>query len=84
MPIGLFGRIGYENIKFNRGSSADDIEKYPMRIGVLFNLKNKEKDKPVVTIQAFLDRTDLNLDPTSDPDNDLRFGLGIGLPINIK
>ncbi|SIS71002.1 hypothetical protein SAMN05421766_103532 [Zobellia uliginosa] len=83
VPVGLFGKIGYENIRFNRGSTLDNIEMYPMRLGVLFSLKNKEKDKPLLTIQTFLDRTDLNLDP-SQPDNDLRFGIGIGLPINIK
>ncbi|PZW39033.1 hypothetical protein LX95_02173 [Mesonia algae] len=54
-----------------------------MRLGILFNLKNKEKDKPLVTIQTFLDRADLSLSPNGK-DNDLRFGLGIGLPINLK
>lgn len=83
VPVGVFGRIGYENIRFNRGSTLDNIEMYPMRLGLLFSLKNKEKDKPILTIQTFVDRTDLNLDP-SQPDNDLRFGIGIGLPINIR
>lgn len=83
IPMGLFGRVGYENVKFNKGSLLDNIEKYPMRLGLLFSIKNKEKNKPVVTIQTFLDRTDLNLSPNGD-DKDLRFGLGIGLPINIK
>lgn len=83
VPVGIFGRIGYENIRFNRGSTLDNKEMYPMRLGLLFSLKNKEKDKPILTIQTFIDRTDLNLDP-SQPDNDLRFGIGVGLPINIR
>lgn len=83
VPIGLFGNIRYENIRFKSGSTLDNIEKYPMRLGLLFSLKNKEKNKPLLTIQTFLDRTDLNLDP-SQPDNDLRFGIGVGLPINIR
>ena len=83
LPIGMFGRIGYENVKFNNGSLLDNIEKYPLRLGLLFSIKNKENNKPVVTIQTFLDRTDLNLSPNGE-DKDLRFGLGIGLPINIK
>lgn len=83
-PIGLFGRIGYENVTFNRISTAQDEERYPMRLGALLNLKNKKKDKTIIVVQAFLDRTDLKLHPTRDPDNDLRFGLGIGLPINLR
>jgi len=47
-----------------------------MRLGDLFSLKNKENKKPLVTIQIFLDRTDLNLD-SSGSDNDLGFGLGV-------
>lgn len=83
IPIGLFGIISYEYINFSRLKDVKDKELSPMRLGILFNLKNKEKDKPLVTIQTFLDRTDLSLSPNGR-DNDLRFGLGIGLPINIK
>jgi|GEM_PF-2160951 len=83
IPIGLFGIISYEYINFSRLKDVKDKELSPMRLGILFNLKNKEKDKPLVTIQTFLDRTDLSLSPNGT-DNDLRFGLGIGLPINIK
>ena len=81
--IGIFTRIGYEKINFIDSSDIDDISQIPMRAGILFNLKNKEKDKPIITIQAFLDRTNLKLD-SSEPDNDLRFGIGVGLPINIR
>ncbi|WP_340156299.1 hypothetical protein, partial [uncultured Winogradskyella sp.] len=80
-PIGFFSIIGYNNIRFNRLSELDNIERYPMRLGLLFSLVNKEKNKPAVTVQAFIDRTDLNLSPNGN-DNDLRFGIGIGLPIN--
>ena len=80
-PIGLFGSIGYEKISFNRGSSIEDKELYPMRVGLLFSLVNKDSKKPNITVQAFIDRTDLNLNPNGE-DNDLRFGLGIGLPVN--
>jgi len=83
IPVGLFGIVSYEYINFSRLKDVKNKELSPMRLGILFNLKNKEKDKPLITIQAFLDRTDLSLSPNGR-DNDLRFGLGIGLPINIK
>lgn len=83
VPIGFFGIIKYENITFNRTSDIKDKELYPMRLGLLFNLTNKDKKKPLVTIQAFIDRTDLNLKP-SGSNGDLRFGIGVGLPINLK
>ena len=83
IPIGLFGQINYNKIRFNRESDLKDKEIYPMRIGLLFSLKNKIKNKPLITIQAFIDRTDLNLKPTK-PDSDLRFGLGIGVPLNFN
>lgn len=80
-PIGIFGSIGYEKISFNRGSPIEDKELYPMRLGVLFSLVNKDTKKPNITVQAFIDRSDLNLSPNGN-DNDLRFGLGVGLPVN--
>ena len=80
IPIGVFGSISYEFINFSSSTKVDDIEISPMRLGILFDLKNKEKDKPAVTIQAFIDRTDLNKSPTGD-NGDLRFGLGVGLPV---
>jgi hypothetical protein len=83
VPIGFFAKIGYKNISFNKISNLKDKELYPMRLGLLFNLKNKKKDSPVITLQTFIDRTDLNLSPNGQ-DQDLRFGLGVGLPINIK
>ncbi|MDY2586783.1 hypothetical protein [Winogradskyella aquimaris] len=81
LPIGLFGIISYEKIDFSSRSSAKDKEMYPLRLGLLFSLVNKDSKKPNITIQTFLDRTDLNLSPNGK-DKDLRFGLGIGLPIN--
>lgn len=81
--VGLFGKIGYQNIKFNRESLLKDVALYPMRLGVLFNVTGKNKSEPIVTIQTFIDRTNLNLDPNGE-DKDLRFGIGIGLPINIR
>lgn len=83
LPVGLFGYVGYQYINFSRLKDVEDKEISPMRFGLLFNLKNKEKDKPLVTIQTFIDRTDLSLSPNGK-DNDLRFGVGVGLPINIK
>ena len=80
-PIGLFGTIGYEKIDFSSRSTAKDKELYPMRLGILFSLANKNSKKPNITIQTFLDRTDLNLSPNGK-DDDLRFGIGIGLPVS--
>lgn len=81
LPVGLFGIIGYNHVGFNKTSILKDINRNPMRLGLLFSLANKEKKKPAITIQAFLDRTDLALSPNGT-DNDLRFGIGLGLPIN--
>lgn len=83
LPVGVFGKIGYQKITFNKGSILNDQERIPMRLGMLFNLKGKEKNKTIVTIQTFMDRTNLNLAPNGN-DKGLRFGLGIGLPINIR
>ena len=83
LPVGFFGRLGYSYVNFGRLKNIKDIELTPMRLGLLFNLKNKEENKPIVTVQTFLDRTDLSLSPNGR-DNDLRFGLGVGLPINIR
>ena len=83
LPIGIFGIIGYDHISFSSASDLKNKELYPMRLGLFFSLTNKEKKKPLVTIQTFIDRTDLNL-KTSGSEGDLRFGLGIGLPLNFN
>ena len=83
VPIGMFASIGYQIIKFNSSSDIKDKELYPLRLGLLFSLTNKDEGKPLVTIQTFIDRTNLSLSPNGK-DNDLRFGLGIGLPIYLK
>jgi hypothetical protein len=83
IPVGLFGILGYQYVNFSSDKNIKDKEIIPLRLGMLFNLKNKKKDSPLVTVQAFIDRTDLNLSPNGN-DNDLRFGIGIGLPVNIR
>ncbi|AUC16082.1 hypothetical protein BTO06_13350 [Tenacibaculum sp. SZ-18] len=83
IPLGFFGSFTYHHIKFSKVGLLENLERLPMRLGMLFNLKGKKDSKPIVTIQAFVDRTDLNLEPNGD-DKDLRFGLGFGLPINIR
>lgn len=83
IPLGLFGKISYEYINFSSDKDIKDKELAPLRVGVVYNITNKNKGKPLVVIQAFFDRTDLSLSPNGT-DNDLRFGFGVGLPINIK
>lgn len=83
IPLGLFGKISYEYINFSSDKDIKDKELSPLRAGVVYNIANKEKGKPLVVLQAFFDRTDLSLSP-SGKDNDLRFGFGVGLPISIK
>ncbi|WP_299242223.1 hypothetical protein [uncultured Aquimarina sp.] len=82
-PIGLFGSAGYSYTNFPSGEDIEDIEVGRMRLGLLVNLKSKDKTKNILTFQTFLDRSDLSLDPKGE-DKDLRFGFKIGLPINIK
>ncbi|RMB59149.1 hypothetical protein EAX61_08800 [Dokdonia sinensis] len=83
IPIGFFGNIGYEYINFSRKKDVTDKELSPLRAGIIYNIANKTKDKPLLVLQAFFDRTDLSLSPNGN-DDDLRFGFGIGLPINLK
>ncbi|AXT55393.1 hypothetical protein D1815_06340 [Aquimarina sp. AD1] len=82
-PVGLFGNVGYSYTNFPSGEDIEDIEVGRMRLGLLVNLKAKDKTKNILTFQAFLDRSNLSLDPKGE-DKDLRFGFKIGLPINIK
>lgn len=83
VALGLFGRIGYQYINFSSDKDTIDQEISPMRLGIIYNINNKVKDKPVVVLQAFLDRTDLSLSPNGN-DDDLRFGFGVGLPIYFR
>ncbi|GEQ84535.1 hypothetical protein ULMS_00430 [Patiriisocius marinistellae] len=83
LPVGVFGSFGYQFINFSSSKNIDDKEISPMRIGLLFDIKNAKKDSPIITVQGFIDRTDLSLSPNGK-DDDLRFGIGVGLPINFK
>lgn len=83
IPLGLFLELSHEYISFDKDKEIDDIQLSPLRTGILYNLKNKEKDKPIVTISLFMDRTDLSLSPNGN-DNDLKFGVGVGIPVNFR
>lgn len=83
IALGAFVEVKHEYIDFKDDTGVSDIQLSPLRAGLLYNFKNTEKDKPIVTLSLFMDRTDLSKDPNGD-DNDLRFGIGIGLPINLK
>ena len=83
VPLGVFLEFAHEYIDFKDDKDIDDIQLTPLRLGLLYNLKNKEEDKPIVTVSLFMDRTDLSLSPNGS-DNDLRFGLGVGIPINFR
>lgn len=80
-PIGLFGSIGYSSLKFPKDSGIKNKEIAPLRLGLLAKIKNTDAKKDIVTLQLFLDRTDLSLAPNGG-DKDLRFGIGLGVPIN--
>jgi hypothetical protein len=85
--IGLFGQLGYNNLNFKDDKNIKNIERYPFRAGILFNLKSTDKTKNLLTLQIFADRSDVSIDPTpADPTKagDWRFGFKIGLPINTK
>ncbi|MGH1386698.1 hypothetical protein [Kordia sp.] len=84
---GLFVKLGYNTVDFKDNSRFKRVERYPFRAGVLFNLKSTSKKKNLLTLQLFIDRSNLKLSPTpSDPTkaDDWRFGFKIGLPINIQ
>lgn len=83
IPLGVFLEFSHEYISFDEDKGVDNIQLTPLRLGLLYNLKNKEKDKPIVSISLFMDRTDLSLSPNGN-DNDLRFGLGVGIPVNFR
>ncbi|WP_333599490.1 hypothetical protein [Flavobacterium sp.] len=71
---GVFAKIGYKN-----NDALALRESYPFETGILINLKSKEK-KNIIAIQLFMSRLNLN----THPDDDMNFGLKIGLPINIS
>ncbi|MDI9258191.1 hypothetical protein [Flavobacterium sedimenticola] len=71
---GLFTKIGY-----SKNDALLNKEAYPLESGILINLKSKDK-KNIVAIQLFMSRLNLN----EHPDDDMNFGLKIGLPINIS
>ncbi|WP_291127549.1 hypothetical protein [Flavobacterium sp. UBA7682] len=75
IPVaGVFGKIGY-----SKNDALLKEETYPFETGILINLKSKDK-KNIVAIQLFMSRLNLN----EHPDDDMNFGLKIGLPINIS
>ncbi len=74
IPVaGIFGKIGY-----SKNDALLKEEAYPLETGIILNLKSKEK-KNIVAIQLFMSRMNLN----EHPDDDMNFGLKIGLPISI-
>ncbi|WP_228851455.1 hypothetical protein [Aegicerativicinus sediminis] len=81
--FGVFGEIKYENISFGDETGVDDIDLLPLRLGILYTFKSKEKDATFLVARIFMDRTDLGLSPNK-PDNDLRIGFGVGIPINFR
>ena len=85
--FGVFGQLAFDGTYFDfENTKINDIEKVPMRLGALFNLKSNDNSKNILTMQIFVDRSDITIDPTpsKSPDNDdWRFGFKIGLPINI-
>lgn len=83
--IGLFGQIGYNNLNFRNNTNVKNMERYPFRAGILLNLKDETKN--IITLQVFVDRSDLSIDPTPrdiSKNDDWRFGFKIGLPIFVK
>lgn len=83
VPLGIFAEFSHRYVDFGDDSLAENLQITPLRLGLLLNLKNKEKDKPIFTLSFFVDRTDLSKTP-NDPDEDMRIGLGLGIPINFK
>lgn len=79
--IGVFGTIGYNRTGFD-SDEVSSVERYPLRTGLLLSLNSKKDKDVLLTLQLFLDRTDLNLYPSGE-EGDLRFGFRVGLPVNI-
>lgn len=80
--FGFFAQIGQKWNHFSRLKNVDNLELTPFRAGILIGFKKKEKKKPAVTAQLFIDRTDLSLAPNGN-DSDLRVGFGLGIPFKI-
>lgn len=79
--LGIFSKIGYEKIEYNE-DGIKDFETYPWRCGLIFNLKSKSDKATSLILQIFVNRENLNLHPKAD--DDLNYGLSVGLPINIR
>lgn len=77
---GIFSQLGYDNLNFDDGDGKD-IDIYSLRLGIVINIKSKEKN--FATLQLFADRSDLSKSPNSK-DEDLRFGFKVGVPFSFK
>ncbi|WP_299764235.1 hypothetical protein [uncultured Dokdonia sp.] len=81
--VGVFGVVGYRKRFGIEGEISDRTERYNLRLGTLFNLKNKSKKTNLLTLQIFADRSDLSKSPDGS-DQNLRFGFNVGLPVNFS
>ena len=79
--FGVFTKLGYEKVEFNE-EGIKDLETYPWRCGLIFNVRSKSDKTSSLVLQLFVDRDNLNLHPKAD--DDLNYGLSIGLPINVR
>ncbi len=70
--LGVYTKIGY-----TKNDILNVSESYPFETGLLFNLKSEKKN--IVSILLFVNRNNLKI----HPDDDMNFGLKIGLPINL-
>ena len=75
LPIfGIFGKVG---VRDNNALAA--LESYPLETGIMLNFKSKDK-KNIIALQFLMRRENLK----THPDDDMNFGVRIGLPINLK
>ncbi len=86
--FGLFGTVGHNGTYYDfEKKSINDSHRYPFRAGIIGNLKPKKDAKTALTLQVFIDRSDLSIDPRGtleNPIDDWRFGFKFGLPIFLK
>lgn len=79
--FGVFGKLGYND--FNFGDDLLDRKTVPFRTGIMLDISRVDKKGKLAVVQAFFDRTDITEAPNEDTEQ-LRFGLKIGIPVNIK
>lgn len=85
---GIFSTLSHNGTYYDfKKKAINDKHVYPFRAGLMANLRAKKDSKTALTLQVFIDRSDVTIDPTgtvAKSIDDWRLGFKFGLPIFLK